>query len=108
MLENLNKTPRNFYGGTHRNFQVKRISKFHFLRSTLQALNSGLSRSETGLRLAELLKIIENHAIKQSLLGLLRSAFKTLNPGFFAFFWKNLGLLGSTFKTLNPGLYAFF
>ena len=38
MLENLNKTPRNFYGGTHRNFQVKRISKLHFLRSTLQAL----------------------------------------------------------------------
>ena len=38
MLENLNKTPRNFYGGTHRNFQVKRISKMHFLRSTLQAL----------------------------------------------------------------------
>eukprot|EP00493_Phyllostaurus_siculus_P003956 UN03974 len=40
MLENLNKTLRNFYGGTHRNFQVKRISKLHFLRSTLQTLNS--------------------------------------------------------------------
>ena len=56
MLENLNKTPRNFYGGTHRNFQVKRISKFHFLRSTLQALNSGLSRFETGLGL-----VFKNH-----------------------------------------------
>ena len=62
MLENLNKTPRNFYGGTHRNFQVKRISKLHFPRSTLQTLNSGLSRFETGLGLILKNRKSENQA----------------------------------------------
>jgi len=62
MLENLNKTPRNFYGGTHRNFQVKRISKLHFPRSTLQTLNSGLSRFETRLGLILKNRKSENQA----------------------------------------------
>ena len=29
------QNPRNFYGGTHRNFQVKRISKLHFISTLL-------------------------------------------------------------------------
>ena len=65
MLEILNKTPRILYGGTQRNFQVKQILKLHFLMSTLQTLNSGLSRFEVGLGLALFLNHWKSRVFKK-------------------------------------------